>query len=432
MPEFSGRGVRTWSIFRATLNFPRQPGLVFGSSLEIVAAQAGAAISVLASAIASSEDGWRIGADTMISPDAKEPYESVAPRRGAAIDAKIEMDKSTAMANAAEHQAKGPWVDLHAHPGRSFLLDLDHSDPLTRILGMEACAGAIEEISAAGMAAVNFATVADLRVLGLTEKGELFTARAFGHDEAHRDHLRQLGGLAKFAATNGIAIVSVAEDIVNAHLTRRTALLFGCEGADFAEEDLSRIQAAHKLGVRSITLVHYRPNAFGDLQTSPPAHHGLSQRGRDLVVEMNRLGILVDLAHASEATALQAIEVSTVPITISHTHLQSPGHDHPRLISKDLAKAVAGAGGVIGAWPAGIASKTFPDFVEEIVRLVDVVGTPHVGIGTDMDANFKPVMTRYQQFALIEEALLEKGFHQSEANAILGANAIRVIRSACG
>ncbi|HEY4947812.1 MAG TPA: membrane dipeptidase [Acidimicrobiales bacterium] len=114
-----------------------------------------------------------------------------------------------------------------------------------------------------------------------------------------------------------------------AHRAGDCALFVACECADFVEDHLERLDEAHAAGVRSITLVHYRQNEFGDLQTEPPLHGGLSPAGRGLVREMNRVGLLIDLAHATHETTLGVLEESSAPVMISHTHLASGAHDNP-------------------------------------------------------------------------------------------------------
>jgi membrane dipeptidase len=97
-----------------------------------------------------------------------------------------------------------------------------------------------------------------------------------------------------------------------------------------------------------------------------------------------------------------------------------------RAISKEHAKLIADTGGVIGAWPSGF-NKNFDEYVDNIKRLIDVVGINHVGIGTDMDANFKPVLSKYSEFPKLAEALQSKGFSASETGKIMGENAKRVL-----
>ncbi len=336
------------------------------------------------------------------------------------------MDETTSLAE------RGPWVDMHAHPGRCFLAGLGAADRLTEILGADTCDASIAEIAHTGMAAVSFASVADLRVIGLRPDGGLHAARPFNEGEAYADHRRQLSGIIELASRHGIPIARTAADIVAAHQAGTTTVFVTCEGADFVENHLERLDECHASGVRSITLLHYRQNGYGDLQTEPPVHGGLTAAGRELVREMNRIGILIDLAHATHETTLGALEESSAPVMISHTHLNGRASDHPRLVSFEHAEAVAAGGGLVGAWPAGVSSESFEDFVDEIVRLVDAIGVDHVCIGTDMDGNDRPVMTEYGQFGAIGERLRARGFTRSEIDRILGTNAIELIRTVCG
>ena len=120
------------------------------------------------------------------------------------------------------------------------------------------------------------------------------------------------------------------------------------------------------------------------------------------------------------------VEISTKPVMISHSNLATPTANHPRMISAEHAKLIAAAGGIIGAWPSGFGQSTFADYIDSIQRLVDAVGVDHVAIGTDMDANYKPVLRSYRDWSLISAALLARGLHESEVAKILGANFLRV------
>lgn len=326
----------------------------------------------------------------------------------------------------------GPRVDIHAHPGRCFLAGLASEDPLAGMLGGDDSDAALASIKRAPLALVGFATVADLRVLGFEAGGGLYAARPFHSGEAYADHIRQLGAITAVLERHGLPIARRARDATDAHAAGRTAVLLTCEGADFVEGYLDRLAEAHAAGVRSITLVHYRVNELGDIQTAPPVHGRLTEAGIAVVAEMNRLGMVIDLAHATFETTIGVLEASRQPVMISHSHLRGPASDHPRLLTAEHATAVASAGGLIGAWPAGVACQRFEDFVDEILRLVDRVGVDHVAIGTDMDANFRPVLTAYDQFDLLEEHLLGRGVGPGEVDRILGGNALALLEAVCG
>jgi membrane dipeptidase len=168
------------------------------------------------------------------------------------------------------------------------------------------------------------------------------------------------------------------------------------------------------------------------VQTEEPVHGGLTDFGRDVVAECNRLGVIVDCAHATFATTAGVLEHSSQPVMVSHSHLDHDDRHHPRLLSAGHARAVASAGGLIGAWPAGVTSASLADFALEVVRLVDVVGVEHVAIGTDMDANYRPVLRSYAEFAVVAELLAARGVSDAEAGLILGGNAMALIRRVAG
>ena len=328
--------------------------------------------------------------------------------------------------------SRGPWIDVHAHPGRCFLAGAPTDDPLAAWLGGDGSSAALDAARAAGLTAVSFATVADLRVLTPTPEGGLTAGRPFEPGEALADHEQQLAGIVAAVEAAGAPIVTTAADLERAHAAGDTAVLLTCEGGDFLEGDLDRLTAARALGVSSLTLVHYRVNELGDIQTEPPVHGGLTPFGRSVVEACNRLGIVVDCAHATLATTLGVLEVSDQPVMISHSHLDHADRSHPRLLSEAHARAVADAGGLIGAWPAGLTSETLDDFVGEILRLVDVVGIDHVAIGTDLDANYRPVVTTHGELATVATRLEARGLTATDADMVLGGNVVELYRAVAG
>ena len=321
---------------------------------------------------------------------------------------------------------------MHAHAGRCFLAGLDAAHPLAVALQGEQVAEALASARQAGMTAVGLATVADLLVLGPDPDGGLHAVRAFAPDEARADHARQLHGLVELIDRVGAPVVRTAADIDRAHTEDRTAVMISCEGGDFLEGDLEPLVEARRLGVSSLTLVHYRVNDIGDIQTEAPVHGGLTPFGRQVVAEANRLHVIIDCAHATLAVTRDVLESSADPVMISHSHLDHADRHHPRLLSDEHATAVAAAGGLIGAWPSGVTSATLADFVDEIVRLVDLVGVDHVAIGTDLDANYRPVLRRYDEFASLDDLLSERGLGSEEADQVLGGNALELLRRVAG
>jgi membrane dipeptidase len=312
------------------------------------------------------------------------------------------------------------------------MADLGTADPLASLLGDHDLIPALTAAQAAGMAAVTVSTVADLRVLSPDPDRGLRATRSFQPGEAYEDHKRQLDGIARLLAAAERELAVTAADVDSAHRGGRTAVLLSCEGGDFLEGKLGRLAEARAAGISSLTLVHYRVNSIGDVQTEQPAHCGLSHFGRDVVAECNALGIVIDCAHATFETTVDVLAHSNYPIMVSHSHLDHADRHHPRLLSAEHARAVAEYGGLIGAWPSGITSSSLGDFTDEVMRLVDLVGIDHVAVGTDMDANFRPVMRSYADFATLPQLLTSRGLSDDEIDKILGTNALDLLRAVAG
>ncbi len=211
------------------------------------------------------------------------------------------------------------------------------------------------------------------------------------------------------------------------------ALVLAVEGCDFLEGDLDRLDALAARGVRSIQLTHCLVNETGDIQTAPPVHGGLTRVGADAVRRMNRLGIIVDVAHCSEATVQGVVAATTQPILCSHANLKEPGHpdgDHPRYLSPGYARMVVDTGGVIGAWFSVLWAEKLPGLIRHLCRLIDAVGIDHVGIGTDLPAGAAnielPDFSRHQQIAA---ALRERGMTEDEVKKVCAGNWLRVFRA---
>jgi membrane dipeptidase len=208
------------------------------------------------------------------------------------------------------------------------------------------------------------------------------------------------------------------------------ALVLAVEGCDFLEGNLDRLDALEARGVRSVQLTHYLVNETGDIQTAPPVHHGLTPFGAEAVRRMNRLGIIVDVAHCSEATVAGVASTTSKPILCSHANLKEPGHrdgDHPRYVSLDYARMVKDTGGVIGAWIAVLWDEKLPGMIRHLFRLIDAVGIDHVGIGTDLPAGVaKTEMPDFSRHAEIAAALRASGMTEAEVAKVCAGNWLRV------
>ena len=213
-------------------------------------------------------------------------------------------------------------------------------------------------------------------------------------DKPGEAYERFLNGLTSYDAqlkNNGMRRSLNLADIREAHKNHQPTVIQSVEGGHFLEGHLDRVKVAYDRGLRHLGLLHDSDASvpLGDVYTNTPRWGGLTAFGADVIRECNRLGILVDLAHANTQTTAAALKVSTNPVIISHTGLDTQlGQDanmarmmRPRLISKEQAKMVADAGGIIGVWTH--LADTPLEYAQNIRALVDVIGVDHVGIGTD-------------------------------------------------
>jgi membrane dipeptidase len=212
------------------------------------------------------------------------------------------------------------------------------------------------------------------------------------------------------------------------------ALVLAVEGCDFLDGDLDRLDALAARGVRSVQLTHYLVNETGDIQTAPEVHGGLTAIGAAAVRRMNGLGIMVDVAHCSEATVAGVVTATDRPILCTHANLKEPGHpdgEHSRFVSLDYARMVAGTGGVIGAWIATLRHEKFDGLVRHALRLIDAVGIDHVGLGTDLPSSVAatemPDFSRHREFA---DRLAASGLSPDEVEKICAGNWLRVFAAA--
>lgn len=269
-----------------------------------------------------------------------------------------------------------------------------------------------------------------------TEQGPLDEAaeqaafeKAIGQMKAIRAYIEARPRKARIALT--------VKDIERNKKKRRLSLVMGLENAYPIGRDLSRLQDFYDLGTRIITLCHNYDNDICDASRYPEkTWGGLSPFGKELVREMNRLGIIVDCSHASTQTLYDCLELSTAPVICSHSCVYAI-KDHPRNLTDDEIRAIAAKGGVIqvttGRWalswlPADqVDIGTFCDHVEYIRRLV---GVEYVGIGTDFDGGggMKGLEDASKMKDITVE-LMRRGWTDRELELFWGGNFLRVMRA---
>jgi membrane dipeptidase len=250
----------------------------------------------------------------------------------------------------------------------------------------------------------------------------------------------QLDQIREQAQAAGCGVVATVDDLTAGGPPR---VMLGIEGGDVVGRAPERLPELHAMGVRVIGLVHYVDNPLGSVclpwqgwvPIPLPARRrkpGLSPLGREVVGEMNRLGILVDLAHADRDTTLQACEVAGAPVVSSHTGARAL-QDFARFLHDDEARAVAATGGLIGLWPFhyhGRGVKDVDDWARHAGYLGELVGPEHLCIGTDMNG-VSGLMDGYrgeEDFPVLLDALRTAGFDAAEVAGIAGGNVVRVLR----
>lgn len=322
-----------------------------------------------------------------------------------------------------------PSIDAHAHPGRTFLRGAENVSGrlyLGKLLGTFE-KRTVRDMISGGLVAASFAAVGDVQAIGSIGDG-LGEVRQFEPGEAWASYKRQIGNLQTLGKSGLVYPILSTGDLTRAKNAGKPGALLTVEGAGFLEGRSDRVAEAYSDGVRSITLMHYRTNEIGDIMTGPPIHGGLTEAGRSIVVKMNEIGMLIDVAHASETTTRDVLATSSKPVIVSHTHINRPNFTHPRFVTRDLAKAVAEAGGgVLGAWPAGIGIEDLAGYVTRTLDLVDLVGVDHVCMGTDMDANYKPVFDTYANLPYYVAGLRRSALADGQIAKIVGGNFLRIL-----
>jgi membrane dipeptidase len=175
-------------------------------------------------------------------------------------------------------------------------------------------------------------------------------------------------------------------------------------------------------------LVHYTPNDIGDFQTGAVTHNGLTPFGADVIRACNRLGVVVDVAHATADTVKQAVKATSRPLLLSHTALRGSKAQGKtplveRQITPDHARAIAETGGSVGIWHF---FATPERYVEGLKEMADVVGVDHVSIGTDASASAGLYPT-YDNFPALVDAMLRGAFTPEETAKIVGGNYLRIL-----
>jgi membrane dipeptidase len=276
-----------------------------------------------------------------------------------------------------------------------------------------------------------------------------------------------------------LVLATTAAEVRKAAAEHRIAALLGMEGGHMIDDDLRLLRVYAALGVRYMTLTHFKNNNWADASTDQAAHNGLTAFGKDVVREMNRLGVVVDISHVADKTFYDTLEVSKAPVMASHSSVRAIAN-HPRNMTDDMMRALARNGGVMminyhaaflseefrvasekksgnvveamaamskkcggdeacstleseridhEAMAKGELPKvTWEKIVEHIDHAVKVAGADHVGLGSDFDGATMPLgMEDASKLPKLTDALLKKGYSEVDIQKILGGNILRVM-----
>ena len=224
----------------------------------------------------------------------------------------------------------------------------------------------------------------------------------------------------------------------------KVASMIGVEGGHSIQNSLQALRELYKRGARYMTLTHSKTLAWADSCTDEPKNNGLSPFGKEVVREMNRLGMLVDLSHVSPKCMKDALEVTKAPVIFSHSSARGIC-DHVRNVPDDVLKLTAANGGVVMV--TFVSSFVVPKkddgeeveafgscstVVDHIERVIKVAGIDHVGIGSDFDGVTRlPVgLKDVSQYPNITQELVNRGYNETDIHKILGGNVLRALEQA--
>jgi len=317
-----------------------------------------------------------------------------------------------------------------------------------------------------GMNAIFFSIWIDGRIMGPPA-----VQKALDQIDAVHENVRKY--------SKDMVLCRTAAEVREAHKQGKIAALIGVEGGHMIGNDIRVLRMFGDLGVRYMTLSHFYNDEWADSSTDKPVHNGLTDFGKDIVREMNRQGIMVDISHVSDKTFYDALDVSKAPLIASHSSCRAICN-HPRDMSDEMIKALAAKGGVIqinfersfidqaykdaydkvsGGVVAAMekvtkecagdeacvgrkikdlgaqmeASGALPrvsweKIIQHIDHVVKLAGADHVGLGSDFDGATMPDgMEDCSKLPKITEALMRKGYSDDDIRNILGGNLLRAM-----
>lgn len=305
----------------------------------------------------------------------------------------------------------------------------------------------------------------------------VYVSAALDEQHAVQATLEQIDVAKRLIAANprALAFATSSTEVEKAMKAGKVASLLGMEGGHSIGSSLAVLRQMHALGVRYMTLTHFKNTPWADSSTDAPVHDGLTDFGRDVVREMQRLGMLVDLSHVSEATMLDALDVARAPVMFSHSNARAL-NGHPRNVPDAVLRRLSGNGGIVMV-------NVFPDYVLELARqwlaerdaqkartaallignpkgaeaalarwvadhpeprgtiadvadhidhIIAVAGIDHVGLGGDFDGIGTTIegMEDVSTYPALFTELARRGHSQRDLEKIASGNMLRVMKAA--
>jgi len=235
---------------------------------------------------------------------------------------------------------------------------------------------------------------------------------------------------------NQVGIAYNVNDLIYLKNAGKKAIFLAIENGYAIGKDLGNLSMFKEMGITYITLCHNGSNDICDSAKGEAEHNGLSPFGREVVKEINRLGIIIDISHAGDKTVQDVLELSNAPIIASHSSARALC-DHPRNLTDDQIKAIAAKGGVVqvclyNSFLSKQPAPTILDAVAHINHIVQLVGIDHVGIGTDFDGDDteKLIGCRAANEVInLTVELLRQGYTEEELHKLWGDNLLRVLNT---
>lgn len=225
--------------------------------------------------------------------------------------------------------------------------------------------------------------------------------------------------------------VTSQDDIAGELPSDKIGCLLHLEGGEALGRDIGILHLLYRLGVRSIGLTWNYRNLLADGVLESESGGGLTRLGKNVIREMEKLGILLDLAHIGEKAYYDALETYGLPPLVTHANARALC-DHPRNLSESQLKALADKGGVIGLNQVADfvhpTTATWESFMDHIEYLVGLIGVEHVALGSDFDGALHMVASGVEDYCCMEDKLTGRGFTIREVQLMLQDNALRVVK----